>query len=247
MDGTGGIEVSGAPRVGSRQGMARLAGILYLAFIVVFAVSTSVEGKPIVWGDAAATAKNIASSEWMFRIGNTGEVVSTLLFLLSAWALYVLLRPVGRNLALLFLLLNLAGVAAECACIVIRAGTLELLGRPSSLHAFSPDQLHDLGMLLLKVSGSGGVVQTLFYGAWLFPLGYLVFKSGFLPRFLGVLLLLDGLCMTVCFLQLSLFPGYEKLTYPTFPIMFIAEFGLAVWLIFKGVREAEKELPAQQG
>ncbi len=97
-------------------------------------------------------------------------------------------------------------------------------------------------MFFINLGGSGNMILTLFYGVWLFPLGYLVYKSGFLPRFLGVLLLLDGLSLMICFIQLGLFPGYQKLTYPLYPIMFIAEFGLAMWLIIKGVKEPITEI-----
>jgi hypothetical protein len=162
------------------------------------------------------------------------EVISTLLFLSTAWALYALLKPVGKNLALLFVLFNLAGVAVECVCALIQIDALLLLGDPNYLHAFNPSQLQTLSLFFLGLSGSGNMILTLFYGAWLFPLGYLVYKSGFLPRFLGVLLLLDGLSLMICFVQLCLFPGHEKLTYPLYPIMFIAEFGLSMWLIIKG-------------
>jgi hypothetical protein len=95
-------------------------------------------------------------------------------------------------------------------------------------------------MFFINLGGSGNMILTLFYGVWLFPLGYLVYKSGFLPRFLGVLLLLDGLSMLICFIQLGLFPGHGKLMYPLYPIMFIAEFGLALWLIIKGVKEQKE-------
>jgi hypothetical protein len=230
-----GIAVEAEP--GQRNKLARLAGFLYLAFILLFIFATVVQHKPIVPGDAAATARNIVDSEEMFRVGYTSELVSAFLFLSAAWALYVLLKPVGRNLALLFLLLNLAGVAVECVCAMVHFAALLVLGRPDYLNTFKPDQLQALAMLLLSLGGSGNTVLTLFYGVWLFPLGYLVFKSGFLPRALGVLLLLDGAGMTICFLQINLFPGHEKLTYPLYPIMFIAEFGLSIWLIVKGAGE----------
>jgi hypothetical protein len=220
---------------------ARFAGILYLAFIVLFAFSTLIQNKSIMGNDAAATARNIAASPLMFRIGYMGEIVATLLFLWTAWALYVLLRPVGKNLALLFVLFNLAGVAVESVCTLVRLGTLTLLGGPGYLNAFKPDQLQALLMLSLHLSGSGGLITTLFYGAWLFPLAYLVFQSGFLPRILGVLLFLDGLSMMICFIQIGFFPAYKKWTYPLFPVMFIAEFGLALWLIVKGVKEQKEE------
>jgi hypothetical protein len=241
MTGIAGFEIAGNVQDGSRRKLARLAGFLYLAYIVLFASSTIVQQKPIVWGDAAATARNIAGSELMFRIGFISEIIAALLFLSTAWALYVLLKPVCKNLALLFLLLNLTGVAVECVCTLIHFSALLLLGNSGYLHAFNPDQLQALSMFFLSLSGSGSMIQTLFYGAWLFPLGYLVFKSGFLPRFLGVLLFLDGLCLMICLIQLCLFPGHEKLTYPLYPIMFIAEFGLALWLIIKGVKEQKEK------
>ncbi|HMD76785.1 MAG TPA: DUF4386 domain-containing protein [Terracidiphilus sp.] len=221
----------------SRRNIARLAGFLYLAYIVLFAFSTFVQQKPIVWDDAAATARNIAASELMFRIGYMSEIVAALLFLWTAWALYALLKPVGKNLALLFVLFNLAGVAVECVCTMIHFSALMLEGGSGYLRAFKPDQLQALSLFFLSLSGSGSMIQTLFYGAWLFPLGYLVIKSGFLPRILGVLLLLDGLSLMLCFIQLCLFPAYQKLTYPLYPVMLIAELGLALWLIIKGVKE----------
>jgi len=217
--------------------VARVAGLLYLAFIVAFASSSFIQGHPIVSGDAAATATNILASERLFRIGFTIELVAALLFLLTAWALYVLLKPVNGSLALLFLLLNVVGVAIECVSTLPRFAALLLLSRADYLKALSPDQLQGLAMFFLKFGGSGDTVSVLFYGAWLFPLGYLVVKSRFLPRFLGILLILDGVSLLFCFFQLWLFPGYQRLTYPLYPVMFIAECGLALWLLIKGVKD----------
>jgi hypothetical protein len=237
MTGIAGFEIGGDAQGGSRRKLARLAGFLYLAYIVLFASATFIQHKPFVWDDPTAMARNIADSELMIRIQFMGTIVADLFFLSTAWALYVLLKPVGRNLALLFVLFNLTGVAVECVYTLIHFDALMLLGRSDYLHAFKPDQLQALSMFFLSLSGSGNMILTLFYGVWLFPLGYLVYKSGFLPRTLGVLLLLDGLSLMICFIQLCLFPGHEKLMYPLYPIMFIAEFGLAMWLIIKGVKE----------
>jgi hypothetical protein len=237
MAGITGIEIAGDVQSSSRRKLARLAGFLYLAYIVLFAFATFVQHKPFVWDDPAAMARNIADSELMIRIGFMSTAVADLFFLSTAWALYVLLKPVGKNLALLFVLFNLTGVAVECVYTLIQFEAFLLLGRSDYLHAFKPDQLQALSMFFLNLGGSGNMILTLFYGVWLFPLGYLVFKSGFLPRILGILLLLDGLSLMICFIQLCLFPAYQKLTYPLYPIMFIAEFGLAIWLIIKGVKE----------
>jgi hypothetical protein len=148
----------------------------------------------------------------------------------------VLLNPVGKNLALLFLLLNLVGVAIESVQTLIHYAALLLLSGDHNLKVFNTDQLQALAFLFLNLARSANMVTALFYGLWLFALGYLVVKSRFLPRVFGILLILDGFCMLAAFLQLCLFPGHEKLLYPVYPVMFVAEFGLALRLLSKGVR-----------
>ena len=214
--------------------LARRAGAVYLAYIVFIASFGFMQSHQIVWGDLAATARNIQQSILFFRGAFVIEIVATLLFLCATWSYYVLLKPVGRNLALLLVLLNLAGVAVECASAVVRFGALKCLTDTDLLHSFTTDQMQAMAMLLLRVGGSGMIVANLFYGAWLFPFGWLVYKSGFIPRFWGVLLIADCFCLWICFAQMCLFPEYEKWTYPLFPIMFVAEVGTALWLVIKG-------------
>jgi hypothetical protein len=86
------------------------------------------------------------------------------------------------------------------------------------------------------------MIAQLFYGTWLIPLGYLVFKSGFLPRILGILLLIDGIGILIWFLQFFLFPGYEIITYPGLAASFIAEFSLSLWLLIMGVKTQKPAL-----
>jgi hypothetical protein len=211
-----------------------MAGLLYLLYIVIFATSTFVQGKPIVSADAAATARNMMASGWLVRSGFTSELLSALLFLLAAWALYVLLKPVNRSLALLFVLLNAVGVAVESMSLLIRFDALLLLNGDSYLKAFGAYQQQALAMLLLNAGGNGGMITALFFSAWLFPLGYLVIKSRFIPKVFGILLIADGFSLLICFFQMWLFPGHEKLMYPLYPVMLVAELGLALWLLIKG-------------
>ncbi len=160
---------------------------------------------------------------------------------MAAWALYVLLKPVNKNLSLLFLLFLAAGVAMECINLANHFAALLLLSNADYLKAFKVNQIQTLAMIFIRISGAGGSITALFYGVWLFPLGYLVLKSGFLPRFLGILLICDGCAVLLCFFQIFLFPGYEKIMYPLYPVMFIAEFGLSLWLIIKGVKIKDDE------
>ncbi len=216
-----------------------MAGLLYLAFIITFATSTFIQGRPIVWEDAAATANAIAAAQEMFRLGVTMELVAALLFLLTAWALYVLFKPVNKDLALLFLLLNLVGVGIECVDTLIHFAALMLDTGSASMTAFKPDQLQTLGLIFLKVSSSGNMVCSLFYAVWLFPLGVLAITSRLLPKVFGILLILDGISLMICFVQMWFFPGYEKWMYPLYPVMFIAEFGLGLWLAIMAVKAGD--------
>lgn len=196
-----------------------------------------VRSKFVFLGDAAATANSIRSSEWLFRLDFVSDLISSVLFLLAAWALYVLLRPVDRNLALLFLLLNLGGVAIAGANMLNQMAALLLLSGADYLQAFPAEQRQALAMLFVDLHKNGSVLSQLFFGTWLFPLGYLVLKSGFLPRILGLLLLIDGVGEMIWFTQFFLFPGYDVVTYPGWVAGFIAEFSLSLWLLIKGAED----------
>jgi hypothetical protein len=216
--------------------MARMAGLLYLIYIVIFAFAGAFgRSKIIVSGDAAATAKNIMASESQFRIGFVSNLLAAVFFLLAAWALYVVLKPVNKDLALLFLLLNLGGVVVECVNMLNLFAALLLLSGADYLNIFQVDQLQALAMFFLNLYDNGFMIAQIFYGAWLFPLGYLVFKSGFLPRILGIVLMIHCFGWLMYFFQFFLFPDFDVITYISFPLGFIAEFGLTLWLLIKGV------------
>jgi len=217
---------------------ARMAGLLYLIYIVITIVADVFGRSPlIVYGDAATTARNIMASEWQFRIGITGDLVSAVFFLLAAWALYVLLKSVNKNLALLFLLLNLGGVAVYSINLLNQFAAVLLLSGADYLQVFQADQLQALAMFFLNLHHNGYWIAQIFFGAWLFPLGYLVYKSGFLPRILGIVMMIHFVGWTMTTLQFFLFPGFGVITYLTYPLGFISEFGLTLWLLIMGVKE----------
>jgi hypothetical protein len=221
-----------------------MAGFLYLIYIVV-SIFADVLGrsKLIVLGDAATTARNIIESAWQFRIGFVVDLVAALLFLLTAWALYVLLKQVNENLALLFLLLNLVGVAVWCVSDLFLITSQLLLSSAEYLKVFQADQLQALAMLFLYIykNGFSGIAQ-IFFSAWLFPLGYLVFKSGFLPKILGIILMVECFGWLMYPIQFFLFPGNEVLFYLSSAIGFIGEFSLALWLLIMGAKEQKPAL-----
>jgi hypothetical protein len=215
---------------------ARIAGLLYLAhFVTFFLADNGVHSTAVGSIDVAAAAHSIMASEWLFRFGFVNYLLTAVFFLLAAWALYVVLKPVNRDLALLFVLLNLGGVAIWCIDLIFEFAALLLLSGADYLNAFQADQLQALAMLFLNLYQNGFMIAQILLNLWLFPLGYLVFKSGFLPRVLGVLLIIDGICMLIWFFQFFFFPSYELVSGLCLGASFVAEGLLCLWLIIKGV------------
>jgi hypothetical protein len=219
---------------------ARTAGLFYLIFILTTVLATYIRDRFIVSGDAAATASNIVGSQGLFRVGFVTELVSAVFFVLAAWALYMLLKPVNKNLALLLLLLNLGGVAVECLNVLNLYAALQFLSGANYLTAFQPGQLQALAMSSLDLYTNGFLIAQIFFSVWLLPLGWLVYKSRFLPKFLGLLLILDFFGNMSWFLQGFLLPDYKILAYPGNAISFIAEISLTVWLLIMAVKEQKQ-------
>jgi hypothetical protein len=224
-------------RYGPISRTAKMAGLFYLIFIVLLPLATSIRSQLVVSGDASATAQKIMANELLFRISYVTELVSALFFVLAAWALYVLLKRVNRNLALLFLLLNLCGVVIECASVLNLSAALSLLSGADYLTVFPAYQLQAQALFQIDMYNGGFEIAQLFFGAWLLPLGYLVYRSGFLPKWLGILLIIDFFAVLIHFLQFFLLPGYDVISYPGFAAGFIAEVSLTLWLLVKGVKD----------
>ncbi len=216
---------------------ARMAGLLYLAYFATFFLADNgvhyTAAGPV---DGAAIAHNIVASERLFRIGFVSFILAAVFFLLAAWALYVLLKPVNKDLALLFVLLNLGGVVIKCASLFCEFAALVLLSSADYLKVFQADQVQALAILFLNVYKNGFMIAQIFFSIWLLPLGYLVFKSGFLPRILGILLIVDCFAILIWFFQFILFPGYEAISNLCLVESFIAEASLCLWLLVKGVK-----------
>lgn len=223
-------------RSSSMNKKAKIAGLFYLIFILLLPIATTIRSQLIVSGDAAATAQKILANELLFRISFVTELVSALFFVLAAWALYVLLKSVNKNIALLFLLLNLCGVAIECLSVVNLSTAISLLSGADYLTVFSADQLQAQALMNIELYHDGFIIAQLFFGAWLLPLGYLVYRSGFLPRLLGIVLIIDFFGVLTRFLQFFLLPGDDFISYPGYAAGFIAEVSLTIWLLIKGIK-----------
>jgi Domain of unknown function (DUF4386) len=232
----------------SPQTYARIGEILYL-FIIVAALfgEEFVRDRLIVLGDAAATANNILGSETLFRVGLAGEMLTCVCDVALAMILYVLLKPVSKNLALLAAFFRLTFVGIYGVAKLFEIAALVVLGRADYLKAFEPRQSHALAYLSLRVHAYGYGVSLLFFGFCCVLFGYLIHKSGYLPRIIGVLLVIGGLGYVVFSLAQMLAPAFAaRLLFPWILLpAFFAELGLCLWLIVKGVNLPKWEERAQ--
>jgi len=210
---------------------ARVAGALYLV-ANLFAPFTLLylPSRFIVRGDAAATANSIMASESLFRVGIVGNLFTFIANILLALALYQLLKVVNRNMASLMVILFLVGVPIAMLNELSQLAVLQLLSGADYLKAFAPDQLHAIVYLSLGVHDQGLLIAHVFFGLWLLPMGYLVFRSGFIHRIVGVLLVIAGVGYVVQ--SFAAFLGYNVNI-----ILFtgLGELVFLFWLLIKGV------------
>lgn len=224
----------------SNKKNARTAGLLYLIVVLTGIFSlVYVPSQITVPGDASAMVSNIVASESLFRLGIAAGLICYTAFLLLPFALYKLLSPVGKTAAVLMVAFVVVSVPISFVNMLNKLDVLSLLSGADYLQAFTTEQLHAQVMLSLKAYSNGMLVSTIFWGLWLLPFGYLVFKSGFLPRILGVLLMVGCFGYLIDFFGRVLFPGYAEAaiaSFMTLPGSF-GEIGTCLWLLIMGARE----------
>ena len=217
---------------------ARMAGLLYLLMAVTSAFGLLyVPSKIIVAGNAVSTANNILASESLFRIGIISSLIGQISFIFLVLALYSLFKRVNETHARLMVALVLAAVPIMFVNTLIQLGTFIVLGEADYLKAFGPDQLNALMMIFLNLYNYGIFVVGIFWGLWLFPFGLLVFKSGFIPRILGILLIISCFSYLVDSFSFLLIPsGHDAVSKFTVAPMAIGEISIILWLLIKGVK-----------
>jgi hypothetical protein len=221
----------------STKNPGRFAGLLYvLASIAGFFAMGYVPGKLIVHGNAAATASNIAASETLFRLGIAGELIGYAGFIFVALALYDLLKGVNRRHASLMVGLIVVSVPIAFVNELNSIAALALVRGADFLSVIEKPQREALAMLFLNLHFHGFVVAEIFSGLWLFPLALLVYRSRFLPRFLGVWLGLAGFAWVIMSLTGILLPQYYDKVYTLTQPAVIGEIAFMLWLVIKGAR-----------
>lgn len=220
----------------SIQTYARAAGVLALVSFVAGGFGEAyVPSKIIVAGNAAATMENIRALNLMFRLGFAGYLVEAVCDTALALLFYVLLKPVDRYMSLLAAFFGLLGTATFAGAELFYYAPTLLIGGGESLKTFSPDQVNTLALLSLRLYALGAAIFTVFYGvAWILR-GWLMFRSGYFPRFLGVLMTVAGLAFVARNAAVVLAPKYPSgwLLALVLPGLLV----LTVWLLAKGVDE----------
>lgn len=217
--------------------IARTAGLLYLIVIVTGIFSLGyVPSQITVQGDALATVNNIMAAKSLFRLGIAGELIMYTVFLILPFTLYKLLQGVDRNAALFMVVFAVVQVPIGFVNTLHHLDALTLLSGAPLLRTFTPDQLNVQVLLSLNAYRNGLLVSNIFWGLWLLPFGYLVFKSGALPRILGVLLMVGCFGYLTDFFGRLFFPGYAETIISSLITVpgSVGEFGICLWLVIIG-------------
>ena len=220
--------------------IARIAGFYYLLIVLTGIFSLMyVPSKLIVSDNPALTFHNIASNESLYRLGIVSGLLCYTFFLFLPLALYRLLKQVNENYAILMVLLAVISVPMFFINVQNEFTVLSLVSDSNSLKGFSAEQIQSQVLLYLDHYDNGMRLIHIFSGLWLFPFGYLVFKSNFLPKILGVLLMLGCFGYLTNFLGRTLFPNYSKLGISKFISLpaSLGEIGTCLWLLILGVKQ----------
>jgi hypothetical protein len=216
---------------------ARIAGAVYLSMVFTAPFTLLyIPNKLIVRGDATATANNILAHQTMFRLAILGDLITAVIFICLGIALYRLLSGVNKTWAMLMVAFVLISAAVGFLDTLNNVAALILFRGADFLTVFDKQQLNALGYLFIRLHSQGIFMNELFWGLWLFPFGLLVFRSGFLPRFLGVWLMINCFgYVALCVIAL-LFPSYYDAAFKWAQPILFGELAILLWLLIKGAK-----------
>jgi len=224
----------------SRKHEARVAGVLYLLLGVTSALGMSIPSVFIVPGDAAATVSRIASSQLLYRLYIVSGLASQILFVFLVLALYQLLKGVNRRQASLMVALVLVQVPMAFANSLCGLAPLVLSNGAHYWSAFDQHQLDAMTMGFLSLQSYGTSAVMALWGLWLLPFGILVFRSGFIPRLLGIFLIIGCFGWLGISVTSLLFPAYARIA-NQFTVLAIGEILIILWLVIMGARTTFRE------
>jgi hypothetical protein len=225
--------------MGTNNKTARLAGSIWLLMFILGPIAQIVRSKLFVAGDMVATAQNIMSNEFLFRLGFVSDLVMMVLFLLLPLVLYKLLHSVDKNLSILMIILVMVSVPINMLNLLNEFAALQILSGAEYLSIFGAEQLMAQAMLSYDLYLHGYEIANVFFALWLVPLGLLVYKSRFLPKVLGVLLMVGGGGLLLGVMVHFLLPGYVIVNTVLLIPQTISEFAFLIWVLIRGINESK--------
>lgn len=220
---------------------ARVAGILWL-LMSVFGLYSQMgfREKIFVIGDRVATADNIISNEFLFRLGFVSELMMLICYLLTALVLYQLLESINKSWATLMVIFVILGTALGIGNTLNEFASLNILNNESYREVFEIGQLQAQAMIYYDLYEHGYVIAHIFYSLWVLPLGLLIYKSGFIPKIFGVLFMFETV--------LALLSVFVHFVYPNVSLEMnllwataVAEFSFLFWLLIRGINEQKNK------
>ncbi len=221
----------------SKKKTARVAGLLYVllaltgVFNLIYVPSTL-----FVFGDATATADNIMTSELLFRTGILSGLISNVIFVFLVLALYRLLKDISHKQAALMVILVVISVSTTFVNTFNQIAALIILSGADFLSVFENPQLDSAAYVFLRLHSQGLQIIQIFWGLWLFPFGFLVYKSRFIPKILGVLLFIAGFAYLLSSFTFLILPQYKAAISPLITVLEMGELPIIFWLLIVGAK-----------
>lgn len=229
----------------TNQKIARISGLLYLIVVLTGIFSLAYVPKTLFeWDNPATTFKNIVSHETLFRLSIVSSVVCYTAFLFLPIALHKLLKQVNPFHAQMMAILAIISVPISFTNLQNKFSIVSLIGKDTYLASYSTEQLQNQVMFYLNQYDNGILLVSVFWGLWLLPFGYLIYRSGFFPKLLGVLLMLGCLGYLVNFTGNMLIENYATLGISKFVSLpaSIGEIGICLWLLIMGTKQKEHKI-----
>lgn len=221
---------------------ARLAGFLWLLMFVFGPIAQIARDKLFIAGDMGVTANNINANEFLFRIGFVSDLIMMIVYVLLSLALYKLFSEVNKTLSIIMVIFVMLGTSINMINLLNEFSALHMLSGTEYLSAFTDAQLQAKAMLSYDLYLHGYEIANIYFGLWLIPLGLLVYKSGFLPKALGILLIVGGSGLLMNVFVHFLFPSYLIINAILLIPQIIAEILFMLWILIRGINESKVRL-----
>lgn len=221
---------------------ARFGGLIWFLMFIFGPIAQIIRSQLFIAGDMSTTAQNIMANEFLFRLGFVSDLIMMILFLILPLVFYKLFHRVDKNLSILMVIFVMISVPINMLNLLNEFSAFHVLSSVEYLNVFSANQLMAKSMLFYDMYLQGYEIANVFFALWLVPLGILVYKSGFIPKILGILLVFGGCSLLLEVFIYFLFPGYELVNIVLLIPQTLAEFAFFIWILIKRINESKVDV-----